>query len=190
AAAAGGAASGPGSAANSDDDEADRVLDALIEGDGAPPPETRALITPVDPERLLADPLLARLTADFNAFTYDFFGEPGAGGGGGGELLGGALEDGGGGGLEEGEDGGGAGPAAGAVADLSAIGDFEPLDPSLLLEAQDVGGGEGGGGGGAGLSTWGSMDPEAAAAAAQGGGEGGEALAGKLQGLALGSPWA
>jgi hypothetical protein len=176
------------------EDEADKALAALVEEDtpAVPAPAAAAaaavLGAPAGLEGLAANLLNSGiLDENFNAFTYDFFGGDGAS-----QLLGELEPEGG---LTRDEE---VPLEEGEVADLSALADFEPLDPALLAPPTSAG---------APLSTWGSMDPALgeAVAAPQGGaaaapgapaaapapapaaGAGGEGLSSKLEGLSLGA---
>lgn len=118
-------------AAGGGDDDDDKMLESLLEPEDGP----AALAAPAALDEAAAALLgMPHLDANFNAFTYGFFGDTSDTRGGGGDLLGelepeGATLDG-----PDTLD-----PACPAVCDLSELADFEPVDPAQL-------------------ASWGSMD--------------------------------
>ncbi|KAF6265004.1 hypothetical protein COO60DRAFT_1481899 [Scenedesmus sp. NREL 46B-D3] len=141
----GGEAGGAAAAAHEDDDDADKVLESLLE-----PEEQVAPVGQLD-EATAAAILAMTGDANFNAFTYGFFGDAGpadsmslgGGGGGGIEDLLGELEPEGATTLD-GDEAGLGGMNRPAVSDLSEIADFEPLNPAQLASwgSVDTGAGE------------------------------------------------
>jgi hypothetical protein len=129
-------------AAHEDDDDADKVLESLLEPEDKPAPVGQL-------DETTAAALLAMAgDANFNAFTYGFFGDTGPAGnlsgGGGLEDLLGELEPEGATTLD-GDDAMLGGLGAAAVGDLSELADFEPLNAAQLASwgSIDTGAGEG-----------------------------------------------
>eukprot|EP00775_Hariotina_reticulata_P007804 gene7804-8001_t len=122
-----------------DEDDDDKRLESLLESEDKP--SGTAALTPIDEATASTLLAMAQVDANFNAFTYGFFDDPSSAGGLG-ELLG-ELEPEGGMSLEDDPTAAG----LGEVCDLSALSDFEPLDPAQL-------------------ASWGSIDTGAADGAA------------------------